>query len=207
METNQFLLEIFTFVRSIFSVILGAIAIQLLVFLFLAPSLERSSNAKTMAQAIFSFFMLAIGITMMSLSAIPTLIATLGQGGFPMEIYLGLVLIFSAGGLICLWHEYRLRNMDASIKRIPQLIFQYTIATVGQLSLVLAVLYLALALTLQNTTTEGWWSMPLSLFIYGLFLCGITQRTCKTAPVSVRAKAGTKIAAPKRRRATARKKK
>jgi len=187
MEANQFLLEIFTFVQAIFSVILGVIVVQLFAFLLLARSIEHSEKPRELARAIFSYFMLAIGALLMSLSAIPTLIAALGQGGFSTQVYVSLVLVFVAGGILFLWHDYQARLLSEEVRHIPSLIYHYTIKTTGQLSLVLAVMYFTLTISLQSTDTSGWWSMPVAIFLYGLFLCWITgeKPTGKTSTARV----------------------
>ncbi len=175
MEANQFLLEIFAFVQTIFGLVIGVIIIQFLAFLFYSKLLEESDNPKEVAKAIFGYLMLTIGVLLMSLSVIPTLIAVLGGGGFTEEVYFSLVLVFAMGGLLYLWHDHRLQEVRKEAKRIPGIIYFYTIKAIGQLSLLLSILYLTLTITLQGTNVEGWWGMPLSIFLYGTFLSWLTM--------------------------------
>jgi len=207
MEANQFLLEIFTFVQAIFSVILGVIVVQLFAYLMLARSIERSNSPLGLARAIFSYFMLAIGALLMSLSAIPTLIAALGQGGFSTPVYVSLVLIFITGGILFLWHDYQVRLLKEEVRHIPSIIYHYTIKTVGQLSLVLSVMYFTLTISLQSTDTPGWWSMPSAIFLYGLFLCWITgEKPTKKKPVARTRKTPVRKKMAKRRKVSRKKK-
>jgi hypothetical protein len=185
MDAQQFLLDMFTFMQSIFGLLAGVIALELAAFLLLARHITESRNPDDVGRAIFGYMMLTVGMLLMSLSAIPTLISVFGSAGFTVEIYFGLVLIFAIGGLLYLWHDYRVRELPADAVRLPKLIYHFFVKTIGQLSLVLAVLYFTMSLALQGTDTEGWWSMPLTILLYGLLLTFLTMEPAVAAKKSV----------------------
>lgn len=204
MEANQFLFDILTFMQTVFGLIIGVVVIQLLIFLLLAKAIGDSQNPREVGSAIFGYIMLAIGVILMSLSAITALMGLLGETTFNTEVYLSLVLVFAIGGLLYLWHDYRLREIPQKIKSVPETIYFFAIKTIGQLSLVLAILYLSLSITLTSGQPERWWSMPLSILIYGLFLTWITSETGSKAKKvtkahSIKPVAKKKTTAKKRR--------
>jgi len=180
MDAQQFFLDIFSFVQTMFGMILGVIVLQLVIFLFLARLLEESKNPFEEGGAIFSYIMLTVGAILMSISAIPATISILGGvTPFSAEIYFGLVLIFAVGGLLYLWNDHRLRETSDKAKRVPRVIFFYTVKGMGQLSLVLAGLYLVLSIVLQQGETGEIWGVPLTLAIYGGVLCILTEEPKK----------------------------
>ncbi|MDD3897021.1 MAG: hypothetical protein PHU04_04265 [Candidatus Peribacteraceae bacterium] len=197
MEANQFLFDIFTFMQTVFGLILGVVALQLIAFFLLARLLESSPKPRETGRAIFGYIMLAIGALLMCVSAITALMGVLGQTNFNTEVYLGLVLIFTVGGLLYLWHDYRLREVPQECRRIPEIIYFFAMKAIGQLSLVLSVLYLSLSITLAGNQAERWWSMPLAIFLFGFFLTWLTgesapRKTAVAAATSAKTARGKK---------------
>jgi hypothetical protein len=183
MEAQQFLLDMYTFMQSIFGLLAGVVGVELLILLLLSGNLAGQKSPEDAGRAVFGYVMLTIGVLLMSLSAVPTLIAVFGDAGFTVEVYFGLVLIFAVGGLVYLWNDYRVRELPAEATRLPGVIYRCIMKTIGQLSLVLAVLYFTMALALQGTDTAGWWSMPLTILLYGLLLTFLTMEPSpKAAP-------------------------
>jgi len=193
MEANQFLLDILTFMQTVFSLVIGVVVVQLIAFFLLARLINESPKPQETGRAIFGHMMLAVGALLMCLSAITALMGILGQNTFTTEVYLGLVLIFTAGGLLYLWHDYRLREVSQECKRVPGIIYFFTMKAIGQLALVLSVLYLALSVTLGDNQADRWWSMPLAVFLFGFFLTWLTGEAApKRTPVKAAAAKGKK---------------
>ncbi len=184
MEANQFLFDILTFMQTVFGLIIGVVVLQLAAFFLLARLIESSPKPHETGRAIFGYIMLAVGALLMCLSAITALMGILGQSSFNAEVYVGLVLIFTVGGLLYLWHDYRLREVPQECRRVPGIIYFFAMKAIGQLALVLSVLYFSLSFTLAGNQAERWWSMPLSIFLFGFFLTWLTgEAAAKKAPV------------------------
>jgi len=188
MEANQFLFDILAFVQNIFALLVGVVAVELLAFLLLARTMEQSGQPENVGRAIFGYTMLLVSVLLMALSAVPSLIAVFGGAGFTAEVYFSLVLVFATGGILFLWHDYRLRELPAEARRVPATIYHFTVKSMGQLSLVLSVLYLTLAIALDSTATAGWWSMPLTILLFGLFLIFMTLDMPRKAAKAAAAK-------------------
>jgi hypothetical protein len=174
--------------QTVFGLIIGVVIVQLLAFLLLAKMLSEAQNPRELGRAIFGYVMLGIGALLMSLSALTALMGILGETTFDTAVYVSLVLIFAVGGLLYLWHDYRLRETPQECKRVPGIIYFFAMKAIGQLALVLSVLYLSLSITLSDNQADRWWSMPLSIFLFGFFL---TWLTGETAPVRIKMKAAT----------------
>jgi len=185
----MFLFEISEIVKSVFGLVFAVIVLQLIVFLLLVKPMSESKSPTKFGKAIFSYVMMTIGVILMSLSAIPTTISVLSSTAFNPEVYLSLLLVFAMGGLMFLWNDYRLREIDEKTKAIPGVMYFFVMKAIGQLSLVLAVLYLTLTIVLGDIGTPGWWSIPLTIALYGIVMSVLTTTDgLMTAPGGKRKK-------------------
>ena len=177
MDPQQFFLEIFAFVHSLFGLVLGVVVVQLVIFLLLSKLLEDSKNPQNEGGAILGYTMLAVATVLMSVSAILATISIMGGTlTFASSTYFALVLIFAVGGLLYLWNDHRLHEIPESAKKVPRVIFFYSIKAIGQLSIVLSALYLCTSIVLQNAITREFWSIPITLLLYGSVLCILTKQ-------------------------------
>src|SRR5690606_17325184 len=135
MEAQQFLLDMFSFMQSVFGLVAGVVVAEILALLLLARTIADTKNPDEAGKAVFGYTMLTVGVALMSISSVPTLIAVFGDAGFTVEVYFGLVLIFAVGGLLYLWHDYRLRELSTDAVRIPRLVYHFAMKAAGQLSL------------------------------------------------------------------------
>ena len=175
MQATQFLFEISEIVKSVFGLVIGVIVLQLIIFMFLVKPMSDSKNPTLFGKAIFSYFMMTIGVLIMSLSAIPTAISVLSSTSFNPEVYLSLLIVFAMGGLMFLWNDYRLREIDEKFRQIPSILYFFTIKAIGQLSFILAILYMTMTIALGDVGTPGWWSIPLTIALYGIVMSVLTS--------------------------------
>lgn len=173
MQISQLLTELFGFSKSLTGIIKPLILLFILMFLFL-PKDTTSAKVRKYGQAVFGYFMMSLGIILMSVGALPTFMAAISPTGFSPEEYLGLLLIFTTGGILFLWVEQSVRELDEASKRFPMMIYTLVFKSIGYLSIVFSAISLSLAIALQATAVTGWWTLPLLTLIYGSILCWAT---------------------------------
>ena len=174
MQPDQLLQELFGFANTLYGVAKPIIILQLLAFL-LIPKLLDHRNPRDVGQAIFCYLMEGLGLLLMSVGSIPTFIAAFSPRGLQAEVYLGVLLVFATGGLLFLWHDQQIREMDEEVKAIPGAIYFFTIKTIGFLCAVFAALGIALSITLGAVSQAGWWTAPVVVLLYGCILCWFTS--------------------------------
>ena len=149
---------------------LVAIVLSMLFSFFLIASLVSSNaNPSRVAQAIFCFVMMGIGILLMTVAALPTVTSVLAGTSYASATYVGLLIVFATGGCIFLWHDHWVHSLDSGSRLVPSLIFIYTVKVIGSLTGLLAGLSIVLTIILGGAE-EGWWIMPVTLLLYGFVL-------------------------------------
>lgn len=160
---------VFGTVGVVYGLILPVVLILLFALFLIASSLSPGAKARGTAQAMYCTIMMGIGVLLMTIAAIPTVTSVLAGESYASETYLGLLIVFAAGGCLFLWHDNWIRTLDPASRLVPSLIFLFTIKTIGTLITLLAGLSIILTLTLGGAE-YGWWIMPLTLFLYGAVL-------------------------------------
>lgn len=205
MQSSQLITELLGFGNILYAFAKPIIVLQVFAFLLLARTFESSKDPWKLAQAFFCYIMEIVGIVLMSIGALPTIMAVLGSQGFSPDLYLGLLLVFAAGGILFLWIDQFVRNMDKQTRLLPELIFVYTIKTFGYLSVIFAVLSLSLSITSGALGTPGWWIVPLVTLAYGMLLSFLTSSVAPWQAASPAKSATTKKAAAKKKTAAKKK--
>lgn len=167
------LTELFGFAKST-SGAFKPLLLILILMLILAPKDANVTALKKYATAVFSYLMMSIGVVLMSFGAIPSITAVLSSVAFTPEQYLGLLLMFAAGGILYLWTDQQVRLMDPEAKKVPSVVFHFAFKMLGYLSILFAAVAVAMAVAFQATATPGWWSIPVITLIYGSVLCWAT---------------------------------
>ena len=175
MQTGQFLTELLGFGRIITSVLQPLLLISILIFL-LVPRDGSKKELEQHSDAIFGHCMLVVGVILMSITAIPTLMAVVSPIAFEPHEYLGLLLIFAAGGIVYLWVDQHLRTLNAAVLKMPSVVYKMTIKFIGSVSLLYSAISLSLAIAFQATHAAGWWSLSFVSFFYGGILCWFTSK-------------------------------
>ncbi len=147
----------------------------LLALLFIPSLLSSGAKARPAMDALTRYFLMAAGVLLMSLSALPTVQSVFSGITFAAETYVALLLVFATGGAIFLWQENALQSIDPASKEIPGLLYTSLFRLIGCLLSIVAALSLALAIVLRATGT-GWWIDASVLLLFGLLLCACTQQ-------------------------------
>lgn len=150
--------------------------VVLAVFVLLAlPAIFRPSvRAEAIGYAAYCHLAQMMGILLMTAGALPSLYAVFAQQPLAEITYLGLLIVFAAGGGLFLWHDARLRAVDPASKAIPAALFLMTWKFVGLLVTVFAALSFALRLMFAAERMPDWWVMHLVMLLYGLVLSWFT---------------------------------
>ncbi|MCF7844693.1 MAG: hypothetical protein K9M03_02600 [Kiritimatiellales bacterium] len=160
---------VFGSVGVVYGLIMPLVLILLFALFLIASSLSPGAKARGTAQAMYCTVMMAMGVLLMTIAAIPTVTSVLAGESYASETYLGLLIVFAAGGSLFLWHDHWIRTLDPASRLVPSLIFLFTIKTIGTLTALLSGLSIVLTLTLGGAEYD-WWVMPLTLFLYGAVL-------------------------------------
>ena len=142
----------------------------------IAPGVKLGSAMK----ALYCYAMQCLGISMMTAGALPAVYGVLekfsiGAERFSAEMYLSLLILFSAGGVTFLWHEQVAERIDDASRRVPALLFWYSFKAIGYvLSLIAALSFLFTMLLIRPLETT-WWITPIVILLYGVLLSWCTR--------------------------------
>jgi hypothetical protein len=188
----------------ILGVILPLTVAQLLT-LALVPSLlvlRSSQDARGVLTAVYCYCCMGLGVALMTLSGIPAGYAVLSGKIFTSVTYFALLIVFTLGGVLFLWHEQYAHRIAPAIRAIPQAVFFFTIKILGLLVSIFAGLSILLTLLLAAAPLAGaWWAMPAVFLVYGLFLCFCTRLGKPPSAFSMTSMiAGASAATPKKKK-------
>ena len=171
---EQPLATVFGTVGVVYGLLVPLILILLFAFFLMASLLGPNARPGRVAQAVYCYMMMGTGILLMTIAALPTVTSVLAGASYASTTYVGLLIVFAAGGSVFLWHDHWVNALDANSRLVPSLIFMYTIKTIGTLTVLLSALSIVLTLVLGGADA-GWWIMPITLFLYGFVLYMSTQ--------------------------------
>ncbi len=136
-------------------------------------------------RALYCHIMEFIGVLLMTAGALPALYAVFSMQPLSQITYVGLLFVFAAGGLLFLWHDARLQEIDAGARETTDALFLNTWKLTGMLVVVFTGLSLLLRVMLAAENTNNWWVMHLTMLLYGLVLCWFTlHRPAPVRPVT-----------------------
>lgn len=151
------------------------LAVLTLFTLLALPAVFRpSARAEAIGYAAYCYLAQMLGILLMTAGALPSLYAVFAQQPLAEVTYLGLLLVFGAGGALFLWHDARLRAVDPASKAIPAALFLMTWKFIGLLVTVFTGLSLVLRIMLAAERTPDWWVLHLIMLFYGLVISWFT---------------------------------
>lgn len=140
----------------------------------------RGGNAWDVAYATYCYFAQGVGIILIATGSVPVLHAVLSSQLLDNDVYLGLLFAFALGGILFLWHDAKLRYIDASAKAVPSALFFFTWKLISLMIAAYALMTLALV-TILFVTTDGA-TFPahhgfvlITMLIFGLCLGWFTQ--------------------------------
>jgi len=194
---------IFELVGMFYSLVLPLLLLFIMTLIFIASMQQPGAKAKQVGEAIYSYLMQTVGVILMTIGALPTIYSVLSGRGYSSITYLGLLMVFSIGGVIFLWHDHHEQAIDTASKAVPGAIYFYMFKILGHLLTIFAGLSLLLTIIFSGGGDPEWWMTPMIMLFYGLLLCWCTTEDSvgqtsmfKTIPMSNRA-AAAKNKAPK----------
>jgi len=140
----------------------------------------RGGNAWDVAYATYCYFAQAVGIILIATGSIPVLLAVLSGQLLENDAYIGLLFVFALGGILFLWHDAKLRHVDAAAKTVPGALFFFTWKLIGLLVTSYALLTLVLVTVLYAGDTGATFPanhvfVLLTMLAFGLGLGWFTQ--------------------------------
>ena len=114
----------------------------------------RGGNAWEVAYATYCYFAQAVGIILIATGSVPVLLAVLSSQLLENDVYVGLLFIFALGGILFLWHDAKLRHIDAGAKAVPGAMFFFTWKLIGLMVTAYALLTLVV-MTVMYASVEG----------------------------------------------------
>ena len=151
----------------------------------------RGGNAWDVAYATYCYFAQAVGIILIATGSVPVLLAVLSSQLLENDVYVGLLFIFALGGILFLWHDAKLRHIDAGAKAVPGAMFFFTWKLIGLMVTAYAMLTLVV-MTVMYVSVEGA-IFPaqnayvlITMLAFGLGLGWFTQVKASTRTVTTR---------------------
>ncbi len=168
--------------------VLFPLAVMLTIAVALIPCLlSPGVRIGSAIKALYCVVLQTVGIGMMTAGALPAVYGVLkkfstGAEQFSAEMYLALLILFSIGGVVFLWHEQMAERIDDASRRVPALLFWYTFKTIGNLLILVGLLSFLFTMLLTQPLVGTWWMSPVVTVLYGLLLswCTKTPATSKT---------------------------
>ena len=188
--------------------LIGVLLIMLFTLLMLPSVLKAGSETEEVAKAAYGYIAQTIGLFLMTVSGLPAFYAAFGWATYSSGAYAGLLTIFAVGGILFLWQDSVLRQIEPASRLLPQIIFSHVWKLIGLLAVLAAGLSGAFFL-FTNTAplTPGWWVMYAGLFLYGVIVSWLTfERPGMRPPVPFSMKSMRMAAAAKVKKPVAKKK-
>lgn len=155
---------------------------------FLASTATQSKDPKQVFSAWLQVVMKAAGALLMMFAVFMTIIALLDSLSYGTELFVGLVLSFSVGGILFLWSDQRLREMADEFTKVPSAMYNVLFTAIGYL-LVTSSGLLFSTLVASNATSEPyWWYFPVIILLFGILICAMTSNITSPTPVKQVAK-------------------
>lgn len=174
------LTALFQSVGITYGPMLPVLVILLFALLALPALLKPGARAEAVGAAAYSYMAQMLGVLLMTAGALPALYAVFAAQPLSESTYLGLILVFAAGGGLFLWHDMRLRAIDAVSRSVPGTIFFITWKFIALLTTVLAGISFILTIIQDAPRAEYWWVGHLVMLLYGLTLCWFTLSRAAT---------------------------
>lgn len=125
-------------------------------------------------RALYCHVMQFISVLLITAGALPALYAVCSMQPLSQITYVGLMLVFAIGGLLFLWHDARLLEIDKTARETSDALFFAAWKLMGVLVVVFTGLSLILRTMVDIELAQQWWIMHLTMLLYGLLLCWFT---------------------------------
>ena len=174
-------------VSMLFPIAFFPLAVMLTIAVALIPCmLSPGARVGSAAKALYCVVLQVVGVAMMTAGALPALSGVLekfitGAEQFGAQAYLYLLILFSVGGVIFLWHEQMAERVDDASRRVPTLLLWYTFKIIGALLMLFGLLSLLFTILQMQQQPGAWWITPLVTVLYGLLLSWCTKTPTESA--------------------------
>jgi len=156
-----------------YGMLLPVAVVSLLALVALA-GIVRGGNPWEIAYATYCYFAEAVGIILITTGSLPVLLAVMTGQLLDSETYVGLLFVFAVGGILFLWHDAKLRGVDAASKAVPGALFFFSWKLIGLLLASFALLSLILSVVIETVQLQSA-VMHVTVLIYGVCLSWFTQ--------------------------------
>ncbi|MEN9560983.1 MAG: hypothetical protein RIQ56_256 [Candidatus Parcubacteria bacterium] len=167
---------IFASVGLLYGLLLPVFLAMLLGFFMMVSLHVSSARPAGTAKALYCYLQLSLGILLMSLSGLPAIESIFNGEPYSTNTYLALLIIFTVGGLIFLWHDFHVRSVPETSRMVPFVIYFYTFKFLGYVIGTLAFLSLLLTMLLgERPLAPDFWVSPMVLILFGALLSWSTH--------------------------------
>jgi len=170
MADASLLSTMFSFVSVFYGLMVPMLLLQSLALIFIPSMMKSGAEPFQVGKAIFSYLMESLGILLMTVGALPTVISVLAGVELAGTTYFTLLVIFAAGGILFLWHDNNVREIDEASRSVPGAIFTYMFKIIGFVIVLLWILSIFTTLMKGIPSETGWWIMPFVMIVYGSLL-------------------------------------
>lgn len=165
----------FSFVGVVYGFIVPLTIVLLLATIMMSSLMVKEARPKEVAQAIYCYLMMTLGVLLMSAGGLPTIISVLAGVKLTGATYFTLLIIFAAGGLVFLWHDALVRDVASASRIVSETLFLSLFKIVGHLLVFLWSLSLVVTLLNGLPFEQGWWIMPIVMIAYGSLFIWCTR--------------------------------
>ncbi len=157
----------FSFVGMMYGILVPLTITLVLSTVIGASMLQKDARPREIAQSLFCYLMMSLGVLLMSAGALPTIISVLAGVKLSGATYFTLLIVFSAGGMLFLWNDALVHAIPERSRMVPETIYIYLFRIIGHLLLFLWLLSLVVSMLNGLPEEKGWWIMPIIMIIYG----------------------------------------
>ncbi len=168
-------------ISTLFTFVLLPLGVLLTMAIALIPCLfSQGAKVGAVIKALYCYLMQSVGAALMTAGALPAVYGVLekfsiGVERFSAEMYLALLIVFSCGGILFLWHEQIAERIDDASRRVPALLFWYTFKALGMVLFLVGLLSTVVTMLLTRPLAGTWWLSPVVILLYGALLSWCTR--------------------------------
>ena len=167
---------IFASVGLIYGLLLPLFLSVVLAFFMMVSLHQSGARPAGTGKALYCYLQQSFGILLMALSGLPSIESILNGKPFAANTYMALLILFTVGGLIFLWHDFAVRSVQEPSRAVPYVIYFYTFRFLGFVLAILAFLSLLLSMLLgPRPLPVDFWVSPVVLFLFGTVLTWSTH--------------------------------
>lgn len=169
MTSNPILVQLIQFAPVAYAIIKPAVLLFIILTIFLVRP-NMGGTLQEQMKGIAYFVLLAVSVVLITVGALPPIIAIVSAQQMQPEWYITFLFTFIAGGLLFVWIDNKIRELPFESYAYVQAMYRNCIRIVGVLSIALSMVSLALASMYEQLQLAGFWAVPVALLAYGTIL-------------------------------------